>query len=42
MNASGSATRALRTKDGELLRIEDLLPSPDAGSEALIEKADPG
>ena len=27
--------RAVRDKEGELLRIEDLLPSPDAGPEAL-------
>jgi RNA polymerase sigma factor (sigma-70 family) len=27
--------RAIRDEDGELLRIEDLLPSPDAGPEAL-------
>jgi RNA polymerase sigma factor (sigma-70 family) len=27
--------RAIREEDGELLRIEDLLPSPDAGPEAL-------
>jgi len=27
--------RAVRDEEGELLRIEDLLPSPDAGPEAL-------
>ena len=31
--------RAIRNEDGELLRIEDLLPSPDAGPEALYVRS---
>ena len=31
--------RAVKDEDGELLRIEDLLPSPDAGPEALYVRS---
>jgi RNA polymerase sigma factor (sigma-70 family) len=34
-----SATRLSLDEDGELLRIEDLLPSPDAGPEALYVRS---